>query len=757
MGKEHRSVAKTGKSLHTVQTISYGDILAQILLWQKAFLVVPIWGVVAIPRAGFLCRAIGGIAPELGYGFMLCLCLNYFFVDLLKRKIRIDDDYIYFGYRAVPIRSLTGIDVNYKKNKLLPSSLTVRSENGNDLKLSIGGMSEKNIASLLKHLEVRNSNLVTAPVLNTLIKCRHSKKKLALETADRLQLPYNSKRIIGESFEVFKHSASQWIRVGPVITLIVFGPMWIGFFSNLYVSLNPNSWQQLQSIGLHQFLQKFFEAVSRWIGVEFGKAATNAENFSNNPIMMAITGGAILAFVIYFMRIILRPNLLVTDKLGIQLLLRLGTTNIPIKKIAWSQIRAAALFKPGGNAGSQSWKIRLTKADDRKFDIDLSALAHDDRTLLLKRMEKMVPDCQIDYELSQAMRPHAAHSYTEIWLQSLTQAPERKTLEPLQPGQTICDNRYEVLRSIGVGGQGTAYLCRDLSTTARSTIDSSNTVVLKETIIPVFGDDSLRRRSLESVEKESRLLKSLDSPGIVKLIDHFIEDHRAYLVLEHIDGSSLRDAVQNNGPMTGEQTHDLAVQMCNILKTLHANGVVHRDFTPDNLILNSKGQLKLIDFNVAQQLQGGATGTIVGKHAYLPPEQFRGKATSQSDLYAFGATMFFLLTGRDPEPISQSKPRDVNAEIDANLNAIVKRATALQAGQRYQSAEQLETDLLFDGPLSETDTVKNEDEEPTKSKSRRLIKAEPEVYEIAEGTNASETITMSTLKSPEKIKVVEHG
>lgn len=677
------------KQTHAVQTISYGDVVAHLFLWQKAFLVVPIWGLVAIPIVGFLCRAIGGIAPELGYGVMLCLCLNYFFVDLLKRKIRIDDDYIYFGYRVIPIRSLTGIDVNYKKGKLLPSSITVKNEDGNDLKLSLMGMSEKNITALLKHLEIRNSNLVIAPVLNTLIKCRHSKKKMLVETADRMQLPYHSKKIIGESLEVFKQSAYQWIRVGPVIACIVFGPMWIGFFSNLYTALNPNSWQQLQSIGLHQFLQRFFEALSRWLANEVGKASQSVETFSNNPIMMVIAGGTILALVIYVLRIAFRPNLLVTDKSGIQLLLRLGSTNIPVKKIAWAQIQSAGLFKPGKNAGSQTWKIRLTKTDGKFFDIDLSALMHDDRSLLLKRMEKMVPDCQIDYELSQSMRPHAAHSYTEIWLQSLSQAPERKTLDPLQPGQTICDNRYEVMRSIGVGGQGTAYLCKDLSLK-----DGSNTVVLKETIIPVFGDDSIRRKSLESVEKESRLLQSLDSAGIVKLMDHFIEDHRAYLVLEHIDGSSLRDAVQNQGPMSSEQTHDLAIQMCDILKVLHANGVVHRDFTPDNLILNSKGKLKLIDFNVAQQLQGGATGTIVGKHAYLPPEQFRGKATSQSDLYAFGATLFYLLTGRDPEPISQSTPREVNDQIDSTLNDIVKRSTALQTSNRYQSAEEIEADLL---------------------------------------------------------------
>ena len=146
--------------------------------------------------------------------------------------------------------------------------------------------------------------------------------------------------------------------------------------------------------------------------------------------------------------------------------------------------------------------------------------------------------------------------------------------------------------------------------------------------------------------------------------------------------------------MSHTQAHDIALQMCDILKILHSHNIVHRDFTPDNLILNSKGKLKLIDFNVAQQVQGGSTGTIVGKHAYLPPEQFRGKATGQSDLYAFGATLFFILTGRDPEPISQSTPSTLNNEIDRSFDEIVKHATVLQTCNRYKSAEEIEADLL---------------------------------------------------------------
>jgi tRNA A-37 threonylcarbamoyl transferase component Bud32 len=408
---------------------------------------------------------------------------------------------------------------------------------------------------------------------------------------------------------------------------------------------------------------------------------------AENNVVTIMTVGFILSLMLYLQRLLLRPNVLVADGKGVKLNLKCGPISVPLKKVAWSNIVRAGLHKPAQHAGRRSWKIRLTTKQAKNFDIDLSALAVDDRTLLLRRMEKLIPDCQIDYELSQSMVAKADRSYTELWLQSLSQAPERKTLEPLQPGQTVGENRFEVLKIIGVGGQGTAYLCRTLD-------DSSQTIVLKETIIPVFGENALRRRALEKFEHESKMLKSLDCEGIVKLLDYFIEDHRAYLVLEHIDGGSLSELVQREGALSHEQARDIALQMCEILKELHGKGIIHRDFTPDNLILNSKGKLKLIDFNVAQQVQSGSTGTIVGKHAYLPPEQFRGKATSQSDLYAFGATLFFLLTGQDPEPISQSSPQASNAAIDAGFDEIVKHATALQASARFESADQIAAALL---------------------------------------------------------------
>ena len=128
----------------------------------------------------------------------------------------------------------------------------------------------------------------------------------------------------------------------------------------------------------------------------------------------------------------------------------------------------------------------------------------------------------------------------------------------------------------------------------------------------------------------------------------------------------------------------LAGQMCEMLNFLHERSVIHRDFTPDNLILQENGVLKLIDFNVARESDQGKTGTIVGKHAYVPPEQFRGKPTKQSDLYALGATLYFLLVGHDPEPISQSSPGE-KLTVSPAMDVLVTGCTALDQTKRLQS------------------------------------------------------------------------
>jgi serine/threonine-protein kinase len=116
--------------------------------------------------------------------------------------------------------------------------------------------------------------------------------------------------------------------------------------------------------------------------------------------------------------------------------------------------------------------------------------------------------------------------------------------------------------------------------------------------------------------------------------------------------------------------------------------IIHRDLSPDNIMLSVLGEIKVVDFNVA--MLGGSSGsTVVGKHAYIPPEQFRGRPGPASDIYALGGTLHFLLTGQDPAPLSVSHPRDINPGISVELDQVIARATQLNLNDRYGSAAEM--------------------------------------------------------------------
>ncbi len=332
----------------------------------------------------------------------------------------------------------------------------------------------------------------------------------------------------------------------------------------------------------------------------------------------------------------------------------------------------------GGVEGVENYPIKLKLG---------SIATIEEKHNLLKAIQLWGADVPRDSQLVDVLTPAQDDSYTELWLQALSAPPKRERLTPISAGALLLSGKYSISGQLGVGGQGTAYLAKRVS-------DNSE-VVLKEFILPVYVDVNVRRQALESMQHEAAMLKRLDNHRVVRLIEFFVEDHRGYLVLERIDGLSLRRIVEEEGRMSEERVRGLAAQMCSILSYLHnlAPPVVHRDFTPDNLILGKDGILKLVDFNVAQQTESTATGTVVGKHAYLPPEQFRGRPVPQSDIYAMGATLVYLLLGEDPEPITCSHPITSREEISAELDTIIARATALDTAKRYAVIEDLTKDL----------------------------------------------------------------
>jgi len=283
-----------------------------------------------------------------------------------------------------------------------------------------------------------------------------------------------------------------------------------------------------------------------------------------------------------------------------------------------------------------------------------------------------------------------APGFTQIWLDE-AQSFRRQSIDSLGTERVLQNGQYSIIERIASGGQATVYKALDRS------VEPARLVVLKELILPVSAGSEVRKRSFESVKNEAMLLGSLDHDGIIKLVDNFIEDHRAYLVLEHVEGITLRDLVETEGPLSEERLLPIIQQLCDIFDYLHTRTppVVHRDFSPDNLMLMSDGNVKLLDFNVALQSESSATKTVVGKHHYIAPEQFRGKPCTQSDLYSLGASIYFFRTGQDPVSLKTASLADAGLEANA-LDTVVKKLTAMDLSARYSSVRDVKETLGMD-------------------------------------------------------------
>jgi hypothetical protein len=365
--------------------------------------------------------------------------------------------------------------------------------------------------------------------------------------------------------------------------------------------------------------------------------------------------------------------------------------------IPWSKVNHVRLRKSREALLLDETWIDFVGIDGKEhlFSLRLDGLVTgEQRKRLHTALKEHLKPEQIDFALHDTLNPVKVDGYTQLWLEVLATSPARIRQDALPKRATLANGRYEILDQIGSGGQGIAYLGRAVPG-AFGEGSAPLDVVLKEFVLPYHAGLTVSKKAFDNIQREADLLKTIAHDRIVKLVDLFVEDQRAYLVLEHIEGKSLRQIVDENGSYSEEQVIDLAMQMCDILSHLHSHhpAVLHRDFTPENLIMATDGTLRLIDFNVAQQMHSNATRTVVGKHSYIPPEQFRGKATEQSDLYAMGASVYFLLTGEEPEPITVAHPRNVRSEISPELDAIVAQCTAPDTDVRYLAAREIKADL----------------------------------------------------------------
>lgn len=340
-----------------------------------------------------------------------------------------------------------------------------------------------------------------------------------------------------------------------------------------------------------------------------------------------------------------------------------------------------------------------TEAGDdfgRNIKINLNDLTREQRARLFYAVKNWAPHVLVSQAAEEQLLGSTVlrdNRYTKLWFDILTSRTTARNQHMLSPGDCLKSGDYTLLERISSGGQATAYVARKASESGAAAIEDQ--VVLKEFILAKPSSSDSLLESAREFESEVSLLSQLNHPGIVRLEDFFYDSGRVYVVLEHIQGQSLRQRVQQHGPLSEGEAIEVALSICDVLEYLHGctPPVVHRDITPENILFQPDGSVKLIDFSLAVKNDGRQPTESCGKQCFTPPEQFREEISPQSDIYALGATMYYLLTGQTPKPISVSSPRAKLPEISEELNAIVWHATQLDVSQRYDSIRWLKIDL----------------------------------------------------------------
>lgn len=260
------------------------------------------------------------------------------------------------------------------------------------------------------------------------------------------------------------------------------------------------------------------------------------------------------------------------------------------------------------------------------------------------------------------------------------------------------DGRYEIKEIIGVGGMANVYKAYD-------SIDDRSVAVKILRDEHMQNDELLRR-----FRNESKAIAVLSHPNIVKVYDVSFNEDIQYIVMEHIDGITLKEYIEQQKVLRWKEAVHFTVQILRALQHAHDKGIVHRDIKPQNVMLLADGTIKVADFGIAKfarSSQQTITDKAIGSVHYISPEQAKGEATDEkSDIYSLGIMLYEMTTGQLPfdadSPVSvalqqiQSQPklpRQINPDIPEGLEDIIVRAMQKDPSRRYRSAAEMLRDI----------------------------------------------------------------
>ena len=268
----------------------------------------------------------------------------------------------------------------------------------------------------------------------------------------------------------------------------------------------------------------------------------------------------------------------------------------------------------------------------------------------------------------------------------------------LSKGQKIND-RYEIIKSIGEGGMANVYLAND-------------TILDREVAVKVLrGDLSTDEKFIRRFQREALSVSNLSHPNIVEVYDVGEEDGQYYIVMEYIEGKTLKQLLNKRGALTLPEVIDIMTQLTDGLSHAHEAYIIHRDIKPQNIMIEDNGTVKITDFGIAMAVnatQFTQTNSVMGTVHYLPPEQANGKgATVKSDIYSLGILMYELLTGSVPfkgdnaveialKHMKEKLPsiRKQNPLIPQSVENIVIKACAKNPRNRYDTVKEMHDDIV---------------------------------------------------------------